>query len=306
LWLWWRFAQQRFLNKGEGGLFMRQHLTLCVLAVCTAGLVGCQSGDQLGSTLDKPSFEEFVASVYQESQSGLYIVDWDVPVASVEGLRPYYDRLYSDGALTVHQENGEDVLWDNTQKYQLTYCVSTSFGDRHKEVITAMADATADWMGAGDVRFIHDASQDGNCTASNESVLFDVNPSSDGQFIARAFFPNSPRDQRNVLIDDSAFNVPSDSAITVHNVLVHELGHALGFRHEHVHAAIMDIPFEAWFNCLLEGFIDSNYRLVGEYDKDSTMHYPQCGGTSDLSLSANDATVMEQLYGPPKGEAPNP
>jgi hypothetical protein len=267
---------------------------------CAALLIGCQpDGDQIGSSLDKPTFDEYVQSLYQEPGTGLYIVDWDVPVATKEGLRPYYDRLYSDGALTVFTENGKDVLWDDTQKHQLTYCVSKTFAARHADVVAAIAAATGDWSSAADVQFIYKPELDDNCTASTPGVVFDVNPVNDGQFIARAFFPNSPRDQRNVLIDGTAFQMPADTEITLHNILVHELGHSLGLRHEHVHADMMNIPFENWFNCILEPLIDQNFRVVNEYDTASTMHYPQCGGNGNLSMTQLDRDGIAMLYGKP-------
>ncbi len=278
---------------------MRQRFIACVFTAVV--LLGCQSNGQqnIGSTLDKPSFEQFVQSLYQEPRTGLYIVDWDEPVATVEGLRPYYDRLYGDQALTVHQENGVDIIWDDTQKKNLTYCVSTSFGDRHGDVVAAIQAATGDWMAAGDVKYIYKPELDSNCTASTQGVVFDVNPAHDGQFIARAFFPNSPRDQRNVLVDDTAFDMPDTLDVNLHGVLVHELGHSLGFRHEHVHADMMNIPFENWFNCILEGLIDQNYRIVNEYDINSTMHYPQCGGTGNLQMTELDRQGVAMLYGKP-------
>ena len=274
--------------------------TSVLVAAMGISVLGCDAQDaNLSSSLDAPTFDEWVGSLYQEP-NGSYIVDWDVPVRDVEQLKGYYNRIYSDQALTVHQVEGKDVLWDNEQKYNLTYCVSDSFGARHKQMVASMDAATTAWMEAGDIRFIYDSSQDANCDAKNDKVLFDVNPSNDGQFIARAFFPDSARDARNVLVDESAWDVPADSPFTLDGVLMHELGHTLGFRHEHVHAAIFDIPFEAWFSCLLEGFIDSSYRAVTDYDSASVMHYPQCGGTGDLTITDDDIRGVSELYGKPK------
>ena len=60
-----------------------------------------------------------------------------------------------------------------------------------------------------------------------------------GQFIAAAFFPTYPPLRRRVLIDPSYF--ADDLSFDRVGVLRHELGHVLGFRHEHIVAA--HLPF---------------------------------------------------------------
>ena len=276
------------------------------LLIAVTMTAACQGDDaNVQSSRDKPSFEGWVASLYQEPTTGLYIVDWDVPVSDYDELRSYYDRIYNGGSLTVHQANGVDVVWDEDQKHELTYCVSNSFGDRKQQVIDAMAEATGGWMAAADVTYSYVPAQDGDCTASNQNVLFDVNPVDSGQYVARAFFPNQPRDQRNVLIDDMAFEI-EDPIFTLEGVLEHELGHSLGFRHEHVRADIFDIPFENWLQCVLEGILDPNYRPVTEYDSASVMHYPQCGGTGTLTITELDIAGARAIYGAPDGAGPDP
>jgi hypothetical protein len=274
--------------------------SLAVFAL--AGSIGCAGEHGVSSNLDRPSFDAWVQSLYVEPETGRYIVDWDMAVATEAELRPYYDRLFAGAELTVNQVNGVDDIYDATQKHALTYCVSDSFGDRKQAVIDAMAGATTDgWMAVADVTFTYVPEQDASCTASNNNVWFDVNPTSGGGFIARAFFPSSPRDQRNVLIDDTAFDIGPDDPFNLTNVLAHETGHSLGFRHEHVRANIFDIPFDQWLSCILEGLIDQNYRPVTDYDSASVMHYPQCGGTGTLQITDLDAEGVQAIYGPPQG-----
>jgi serine protease len=277
-------------------------LSSSLAVVVLAGSIGCAGDPELSSNQDKPSFDAWVQSLYREPETGRFIVDWDMAVSSEEELVQYYDRLYNGAELTVNQINGVDDIYDEAQKHELTYCISDSFGDNKQAVIDAMDGATvAGWMAHADLTFTYVPEEDAACDASNANVWFDVNPTSGGQFIARAFFPSSTRDTRNILIDDTAFDIGPDDPFNLTNVLAHETGHAIGFRHEHVHADPMNIPFENWLSCLLEGIIDQNYRPVTEYDSASVMHYPQCGGTGTLQITDLDIQGVQDIYGPAGG-----
>lgn len=250
--------------------------------------------DALGGSGGTLTFEEFLDTVEREPfEGGVWIVDGDVPIESEKRLVDYYESLVADGALTVARYGGRDQIWDATERRALTYCVSTSFAGRYDRVVAAMAEAAAAWEAVADVDFRHASAEDGRCTASNASVLFDVRPVTNAGYLARAFFPYQSRGSRNVLIDDTSFYVRSP--LTLAGVLRHELGHVLGFRHEHTRP-------EAG-RC----YEDGSWRGVTEYDRASVMHYPQCGGTnSALTLSDADAAGAASLYGAPSGEAPAP
>jgi len=75
----------------------------------------------------------------------------------------------------------------------------------------------------------------------------------------------------------------------------HELGHTLGFRHEHTR------PESG--TC----FEDNNWRPLTPYDSASIMHYPQCNGSSqNLNWTQRDADGIKALYGAPGGGNPPP
>ncbi|WP_426756880.1 M57 family metalloprotease [Myxococcus sp. Y35] len=240
------------------------------------------------------SWEEFLSKVYQEPESGLFIADGDTPFRSEKHLREFYENNVKNGQLIVHQDGGQDAKWDETQRMNLTYCVSTTFGNNYTRMVNAMNSATAAWEAAaeGKVNFIHVTAQDANCNASNNNVLFDVSPiNAGGQYVARAFFPGESRLYRNVVFDPSAFQ-PLGSW-TLEGVTRHELGHVLGFRHEHTRP-------EAGFGC----YEDSNWRVLTPYDSYSVMHYPHCNGDQqgDLVLTALDVQGIQALYGGSGGE----
>ncbi len=265
-----------------------------LLSVLASGpllsLTGCSleaegvASDQIVSS--QIGFDEFVAGVYQEPDTGIYIVDGDTPIETFEQLKEFYHRINRGQALTVHQSGGTDVAWSASQKNSLFYCVSTGFGSNYNTVVNAMNEAATDWGAAANISFIHLSQHDSNCTASNNSVVFDVRLTSGQPYLARAFFPNFSRASRNILIDSNSFGVLGRWTLT--GILRHELGHALGFRHEHTRP-------EAG-TC----FEDYSWRPLTSYDSSSVMHYPQCNGSNidDLVLTERDKDGAATLYGP--------
>ena len=144
------------------------------------------------------TFEDFKARVHKEPfEGGKYIVNGDTPIANEKQLREFYDQHVkppSPTQLILAQVSGMDQKWNQDQKKKLTYCVSNTFGSRHANVVAQMANATGEWERWATVHYIYDASQDGNCVASNEAVVFDVRPVNvNGDYLARSFFPNEPR-----------------------------------------------------------------------------------------------------------------
>jgi len=270
-----------------------------VVTALAASPAPAQSSDTSTRTEDQreapPSFAEFKASTFRDAD-GQYIVNGDEPISTERKLRQYYDRMVGsdDGAdggkddgstsLVVNQDGGGDDVWSSSQVGNLTYCVSTAFGSDYGVVVDAMAAGAGLWEGASSaVDFVHVSSADASCTTSNSSVLFSVEPTSTTQYIARAFFPSSADFERNVLVNSYSLQT---SGWPPSNILGHELGHSLGFRHEHTRP-------EAG-TC----FEDNNWRPLTPYDSSSIMHYPQCNGTSsDLGFSAYDGQGTRTVYG---------
>ena len=237
-----------------------------------------------------PTFQEFKASTYRDLD-GQFIVNGDEPVANAGALKGYYQGMVGpvqkviDNGLVVNTVGNKDDVWSQAEVGNLTYCVSKKFGNRKAAVVAATARGTALWENASSaINYAHRSSADANCTVSNKAVVFSVEPTKSTQFIARAFFPSNPDKRRNILVNPvSLVNTPDWPP---GNILGHELGHTLGFRHEHTRPEA-GICFE-----------DLNWRPLTDYDSASIMHYPQCNGTSlDLSFTATDAEGVVELYG---------
>lgn len=243
------------------------------------------------------SFEDFLPTVTREcGDDGKYIVNGDVAISDVKQLREFFEQGMTSPStgrneLVINTVGGSPSAWSAAQKKTITYCIHNFFNSKKAQVVADMAAAAGAWEVAADVKFVYVPAQDASCNASNNNVVFDVRPVDvGGDYLARAFFPGEPRSARNVLIDLSALSLTSGD-LTLLGVLRHELGHTLGFRHEHTR------PDSG--AC----FEDSNWKPITSYDKFSVMHYPQCNGGADwkLLLTDRDRNGAACVYGTAAG-----
>jgi hypothetical protein len=246
------------------------------------------------------SFAEYERSVYKEPwPMGKYIVSGDIAIQERTQLQQFFaTRIRMEpvqthpGQLALMWSGTPGALWSGAQRRRLSYCVSPSFGARHGKVVADMETAARAWEQVAAIDFVYQASQDASCTAANPNVVFDVRPVNvHGEYLARAFFPGDPRPARNLMIDESAFEVSPSATLQLAGLLRHQLGHALGLRHEHLRP-----ESGACFD-------DGDWRPLTSYDRFSVMHYPQCHGGSDwsLGLTALDQNGVACLYGPAPG-----
>ncbi len=248
------------------------------------------------------SYREFKNKTYKEPfEGGKYIVNGDTSIADEKLLREFYEQNVAaepappsanSPEFAVATVGGLQAVWSTAQKRALTYCVSESFGPRYHQMVAQMQNATSSWESVADIDFIHLMSEDSACNAGNSNVVFDVRPVNVfGEYLARAFFPNESRADRNVLVDESSFRLDPNQVLQLVGILRHELGHTIGARHEHTRPEA-GICFE-----------DQNWQPLTDYDPFSVMHYPQCNGLGDwsLTLTNKDKNGVACLYGAASG-----
>lgn len=229
-----------------------------------------------------------------------YVVEGDL-LLSERKLRAYAierEEIEAGDADTMAEErqglvartdlDGRVVRW--RPGLVLTYAVSkaTFPGNRYDMVVQATANAASNWAAVCGVEFKHLSHLDEG--ADGEEPLFWVRGvNTNGKFIAVAFFPDDPVEERQVIIDPIFFS-PTLSYSPV-GVLRHELGHVLGFRHEHIRSGAPP-------DCRDEN-LDYTFELT-PYDPTSVMHYP-CGqkGSTGFQITAVDRAGAVAVYGPP-------
>ena len=291
---------------------LRSALRMVVLASCVVAS-GCSGAPSDRARPTEPlTWEAFTRSI-RSLPDGSYVVDGDIRVVGDRDLHAYFEaakaevdrELSGESVGTVSEPlllftvDGVDSKWAPADKLTLTYCVSSAFGSNTATVISTLDAAGRSWSDRVAVRFQY--VETATCD-NTTNVQFDVVPFVSATFNAASFFPYYPRSKRELFLSPSAFTDTAGGRDFV-GILRHELGHALGFRHEHI---VLDPPCSAPPNppepiddpatSTIEG-----YRALTEYDVGSVMHYPECrpGGQDQTGyhVSEIDYKGAIGLYG---------
>jgi hypothetical protein len=224
-----------------------------------------------------------------------YVVEGDIPMSRDEIVfylaslsSPHKSPFRRSRELIVNQYRGSDDFWRDPKDRALRY----RFDERSFPDPTALAfvrlhlaAAAHDWEAACPncgvtIRELESPQQR---VAEAPRVMFTVRyvPEVNGE-IALSFFPSAkPEDRVLSLYPSYLQGLKYDPT----GILTHELGHILGYRHEH----IVGIP-----GCALE---HGAWRMITPYTANSVMHY-FCGnaGSLDLALRPNDILGHRCLY----------
>jgi serralysin len=248
-----------------------------------------------------PSFDEFRASL--RTLDGDYIVEGDLLVPGDAELKAYYDTYVNptkteavSRPLTNYVWNGADDTYSHGTQKRLSYCVANSFNSsptdtKKTAVVTALATAASNWENIIDVDFTYVGAQDPNCTFTNTNVWFNVIPSGGNDGWAYAFAPHYSRSGRELRLGTQAAAAP---------LMTHELGHILGFGHEHGRSEYVlptgKSPPPGTTTC-----VESGARNITSYDSASVMHYPSngyCPGTAlNYAITSTDILGAQRMFG---------
>ena len=284
------------LDRSSGAWARRAGILLAVLALSACG-------SEVTANEAELAYADFVASLEPGPRGG-WIVDTDIVIRTEESLREYFFAYeyepttvlhdeslgLSQGSLVVRRTSGVDRVHSESRRRSLTYCVTDDFGDDHDDVVAAFATAAASWEAILDVDFRHVAAEDDDCDDSNTAVFFDIVPSGDEDSgWANSFWPDESRANREITLGGNA----RSSAL-----MTHELGHALGFRHEHGRPTSE--------TGLGAGCVESGGRVLTPYDDRSVMHYPSysstCPGADDrYRISRLDTLAAQSFYDARRG-----
>jgi hypothetical protein len=231
--------------------------------------------------------------LYDEDEVRLYAMQRENRLKSAQvGGTP---AVSAEDALAILAPGGTVVRW--RPEKVLTYCVlRDSFDDaeRHASVVRWAAEAASGWTAITGVQFRHLAELDSGDLAAptpegiREDLVFGVrfDAALGESRYAIAFFPTYSSERRWVRAGPPLFE---QTSVNPAGVLRHELGHVLGFRHEHIRP-------EAPLACPDEEL--SDVLGVTEYDTNSVMHYP-CTAFEhlDLQFTKLDRVGAQRVYG---------
>lgn len=306
---------------------MKDHMKIisliCIMALSVIGQTSVPAPTAMGerarqSRISKRDYglrvsEEAFANPFNEDKvkaymtmlpqdDGLYVLEGDLLFTEQE-LRAYLvvksqseKPVDSSAELIVNVHEGQRDYYANLAQRTLSYSVDRqSFPSEAQYSLTVdnMRLATSDWeVVCPDckVKFVYQKASDLN--PSTEKVNFVVRfRDVGGAYIAASFFPHDGPARRYLNIDPSYFQTSFNKT----GVLRHELGHILGYRHEHTRGVV---------GCFFE---DNNWQPLTEYDPKSVMHY-FCGGGGNLNLDLTDVDKNghRRLYGPTQAIGQSP
>lgn len=181
-----------------------------------------------------------------------------------------------------------DDIWSSSQALNLTYCLK-DFGSRYTEVAKAVRSAARAWEKVANVRFIHRRDLDGAQCGSG--VVLTVQPQPGASFLAAATYPSNSVHTLSINLPGIDAQDPlGPNTRSLEQLLTHELGHALGFRHERSLTGDENCPPV------------SSSRNLTSFDPVSIMRYPSCPVSQPdamRELSARDAQGARAIYGAP-------
>jgi hypothetical protein len=191
-----------------------------------------------------------------------------------------------------------DALRQDTIKWEhfpIHFCIDKSsfmkIPGGYDSIKNYMLHAVNDWQNLCEISFDYEGAEDTKVKRSNNLdfvISYNV-PGRPTNNEATSFFPNDPPENRNLFIFPKYWSSQNDKA----GLLRHEIGHILGFLHEHASKSNL-VPLDC-----LERYseLDIPSLPITQYDSFSVMHY-FCGGagTRAMQFSRNDTLGFQLAY----------
>jgi len=268
---------------------------LPVLAACSADPVEPGSGwTESGTAQSEPlSFEQYreKARLSVDGQD-LFLVEGDMLFESEGALRAYFDERNAGSTekSIINKVNG--VADKRPNPTDIRFCFAAGWGQNNGTytapalagVKTNILSAMTAWEAVANVKFTYRSDLDGascNNNGANPGLDFVVDHWNNASTATGAFPSTSWANQK--------LRVPTSGI--GHQLALHELGHILGFRHEHTHSGASPRCFE-----------DNNTIELTAFDTNSVMKYADCTVSAVINggnaPSALDATGAHKTYGP--------
>jgi hypothetical protein len=147
--------------------------------------------------------------------------------------------------------------------------------------------AARDWERICGVKLIYLEQLDDGVRANGLTPTFTVQEFQQPSVYALAFLPDAQPVERVIFVDAIYLGADHDKV----GIMRHELGHVLGFRHEHVRAENPGGPVPEELATLI--------RPLGPFDPHSVMNYPPEGEAGSFVLTEYDRRGAEFVYGGP-------
>ena len=202
---------------------------------------------------------------------------------------PSPNRLSTRELILNQRPDGLPDYYKDLKDRVLTYAIDRqSFGEqRYQTIVDHFLQGSNQWMALCKecgIQFVHQADADAHPDGETNFVVKYDTKLPKGT-IALSFFPSDPLKRRVVRVGPAYF---TNQTYDLFGVFRHELGHVLGYRHEHIRNS----------GCALDAG-GNQWIAITPYDSHSVMHYP-CGGGGSTDFQFSDLDISGHLivYGP--------
>lgn len=215
--------------------------------------------------------------------------------SNLEQVQRKLHKTQQDLVIRYEQATNDTIRW---KKFPIRFAIRrSSFGTMNAQYVAVkenLLKAMNDWSAVCGVRFQYVADADNSSSLETFNLDFTVeflNPGRPVREVATAFFPNDSPSMRVLRVLPLYWTTGKDRV----GIFRHELGHILGFVHEH--AAYVNLAPLECRQYYPESVLPSR-PVVSTYDSMSVMHY-FCGGagTQELGFSKNDSLGFIKIYG---------